>query len=273
MHRNHFQLAALVVAALAHGGLPTRSSAQIAPAVISMPEVSGSVAVRADALFHAGDVEGSLVLLRRHLVRSPGDYPTQWMAARSAVALGMIATEEDEQNSRYREAIGYGEVAVGMEPHGLSGLYWLVAAKGRLALQQGPRATARLAQEVYDGAHLILALDSLHAGAYDVLGKLNYEVMNLSGWKRALARAILGNEALRDSSWEKGEAYLLRAVELAPEVVLYHLDLGRLYWRTDRPAEARARLEQALALPSSHPADDTFKDEARALLDRLPGAR
>jgi tetratricopeptide (TPR) repeat protein len=227
------------------------------------------VVADADALYFDGKVEEAFDLLIEHVEVHPDDYHALWRAARAGVVAGMLRVGITSQNERLDPAILLGDRAVELRPDGVDGLYWRGAAEGRRALNAGNDYAARLAQRVYDDAHAILALDSLHGGAYNLLGRVNYEIMDLPRIARFLARRLVGNEALHDSSWEDAEEYLTRAAELWPDNVLFQLDLGELYRRRGRDDEARAQLQKVVEMPSVHPADGYFKDSARRFLEDL----
>lgn len=226
--------------------------------------------LRADSLYFAGAPEASWSLLQERLDGDPDDVDALWRATRAALVLGIM---EDggiaAQNVWLDRGVETGSRAVDLRPDGVDALYWSAAVSGRRALNAGPRYAADLAQRAYDQAHAVLALDSLHGGAYDVLGKIQYEVMRLSRIQRLFARLLVGNDALRRASWGGAEKDFRRAVALWPDVVLFRLDLGELLVRRGRKDEARSVLRDALALPDLHPPDPRFKARARALLDGL----
>ena len=63
---------------------------------------------------------------------------------------------------------------------------------------------------------------------------------------------------------------LQRAVELEPDNVNHHLELGRTYRMTRNVAEARRELEQAIALPPTSSARDArYQAEAEGLLQKI----
>jgi tetratricopeptide (TPR) repeat protein len=223
----------------------------------------------ADALYFEGRVEEAWTLLNEHLEAHPNDYDALWRAARAGVVAGVLREGITSQNERLDPAIVLGDRAVALRPDGIDGLYWRGAAEGRRALNAGSNYAARLVQRVYDDAHAILALDSLHGGAYNLLGRVNYEIMDLPRISRFFARRLVGNQALHDSSWEDAETYLARAAELWPDNVLFQLDLGDLYQRRGRDDEAREQLQRVVDMPSLHPADDYFKQSARRFLEEL----
>ena len=142
--------------------------------------------------------------------------------------------------------------------------FW--TAKGLLALQAGAKEASELGQEVYDLAHQVLAKDSLHAGAHHALGLLNYRVQKLSFIERFVARTFLGAGVMNLTTWEDAERYLKRAVELRPDYILFHLDLGSMYLNRKRMEEARVQFERALELPLFEPPDTRFQETAEIRL-------
>ena len=197
----------------------------------------------------------------------PENYEALWGAARSAIAQGLLSRERRRiQNQWYKIAESYARRATEIEPENLVGLYWLLSAKGLRAVQSGAREASALGGEVYDLAHQVLDMDSLHAGAYHVLGVLNFRVRSLSWIQRFVARNFLGGGVMSLTSWENDERYLTRAVELRPEYILFHLDLGRMYLHRKRMEEARIQFQRVLELPILEPPDPRFQEIAERRL-------
>ena len=223
----------------------------------------------ADRLYFDGKVEEAFALLLEHVAKDSTDYEALWRAARAGVVAGVLRQGITSQNERLDPAIVLGDRAVAVRPDGIDGLYWRGAAEGRRALNAGNNYAARLVQRVYDDAHAILALDPSHGGAYNLLGRVNYEVMDLPRVARFLARRLVDNKAIQDSNWEDAEKYLTRAAELWPDNVLFQLDVGDLYQRRGRDDDARVQLQKVIEMTSLQPADDFFKDSARRFLEEL----
>lgn len=236
------------------------------PAAAQLVDFDDAVA-EADMLYMAGEPEAAWDRLQEHLATDPDDYGALWRAVRSAVVLAIEEEHHLDQNAWLDPAIVHAERAVDLRPEGLDALYWRGVASGRRAMNAGPGYAVELAAVVYDDAHAILAADSLHGGAHNMIGKLNFEVMSLSRIKRFFARTFMGNDALDDASWEDAEHHLRRAAELWPDFVLFHFDLGRLYEKRGPRELAVRELAHVLALPAVHPTDRGLQEEARGFLE------
>ena len=217
-------------------------------------------------LFLDHRVMESLQLFEDVIDEFPENYEALWGAARSAIAQGLLSRGRRIQNQWYKIAESYARRATEIEPENLEGLYWLLSAKGLRAVQSGGREASALGREVYDLAHQVLEMDSLHAGAYHALGVLNYRVRRLSVLERFVARTFLGADVMNLTSWEDAERYLTRAVELRPEYILFHLDLGSMYLNRKRMDEARIHLQRVLELPVLEPPDPRFQATAERRL-------
>ncbi len=224
---------------------------------------------RADALYFDGDPRASFVLLDEYLKVEPDDYEVLWRAARAAVLLGVSEEGSRLQNRWLDPAMDFGDRAVAIRPDGIDGLYWRGAAHGRRAMNASPGYATELAQQIYDDAHAILEIDSLHGGAHNLLGKLNYEVMSLSRFERAVGRLFMGNEALSSASWELAEKHLEAAARAWPDLVLFQFDLAQLYRKRGRDDEAVEVYRRVLELPAVHPTDVDLQAQAREALGEL----
>ena len=221
---------------------------------------------RADSLYFAFQPSDALAGYDVLLARSPTDFDVLWRASRAALALGILSDRQDSQNPMYLQAESLARRAVARNPGRAEGHYWLAAAMGRRALHADLRTTARLASAVAESATRALAIDSMSAGAHDVMGKLHSEVRKLPYVVRLIAGQFLGVAVVRMASWELAERHLRRAVALDSTSILYRVDLAQMYLRTHRSALAEPLLREALALRRRQPPDVIFQREALALL-------
>lgn len=240
------------------------------PEAVNQEPVDVTSAVReVDRLYDARETAVSLTLAEEWLARAPDEPELLWRAARSAFGLGVLEEIGEVRDAFYERALGYAARLAELEPGHPEGHYWMAATKGRQALHASGRTSARLAGESYDLARVVLQLDSLHAGAHHILGKVNLEVVTLSGFTRWLARNLVGNPAFEESTWEEARQHLERAVELAPEVIVYRFDLTVFYRERGDLPSARQQIEALLALEANDPFDHDLQDRAREMLDDL----
>lgn len=246
---------------------PGSAPAQGTPGMVYSP--TGEMIRQGDSLHESLEPAGALEVLQRALESEPESYPALWRAAREAVSLGMLAPEGDAQKERYRQAESFAREAVKVTPDDPEGHHWLSVALGRRALLEGIRTRLKLAEEVRREAQTVLELDSLHAGGHHVLGQWNAEVMRLSGVSRFVARHVLGAGALDQASWDEAVRHLKEATRLAPESLIHHLELARVYLDMGRKEEARAELREVLERPALEPTDPLHKQEAARLMEKL----
>ena len=239
-----------------------------APAYAWAQEGSTPGLAGADSLYFAGDADASLELLAIGRPWGGDPAPRRWRSIRALVALGMEPGTTAEQNRWLDQGVALAQEVKEQGPPTLDELFWGAAAQGRRALNAGPRYAGEMGVRARDDARLVLAADSLHGGAHNVLGRIGLEVMSLSRFERILARAT-GVTFPGDIDWEEAEHHLRRATELWPHMVLYHLDLAKLLIKRNRPDQARCALRQALDTPPLHPPDPLLKEEAGMLLATL----
>lgn len=216
---------------------------------------------RADSLMAVSDMPGAYQVLATRLEVVPGDPEALWRATRAALILGILADDREESLAWTRIADGYGARLLAGRPDDAEAMAWAAAARGLRAIaESGPRATARLSNEVWQITERLLALEPGHPLGNDVRGKLHYEVMRLSKVERWFGRVFLGGDALSQASWELAETHLRRAVEADPGMVLFYLDLGDAYRAQEKFPEAAEAFRRGLAVPDRYPMDSKLKE-------------
>jgi tetratricopeptide (TPR) repeat protein len=149
------------------------------------------------------------------------------------------------------------------------GLFALALALGRTAERGGNGDRVRLGDEIHALAVRILTLAPDHDGAHHVLGLWNAEVMRISGFRRLVARKVLGSKTMGEASWEAAVAHLERAVALDPGRIVHRLDLARVYADRKRWESARREIGAIAGLPDLHSGDPRYRRAAERLGDRI----
>jgi tetratricopeptide (TPR) repeat protein len=198
-------------------------------------------------------------------------YEPNWRLAIELVDLGKQISDPAESGRRdslYALAERHAALAVAANPTGADGHFALALAIGYASLTRSKEERIRRATEIRTEALAAIELNPRHDGAHHILGRWHAEIMRLSGLSRFVARNFLGGAVFRYASWEGAIEHLERAVQLDPSRIYHHLDLAEVYLDRKRIPEARAQLEQAVALPERDILDSVYKARAAQLLQR-----
>jgi len=84
---------------------------------------------------------------------------------------------------------------------------------------------------------------------------------------RAIAKLIYGD--LPAASYEEAVKDFKKAIELAPQRVAHHVELGRTYAALGQKDLARAEIDKGLALPNREKDDPGTKERGRETLKKL----
>jgi len=172
------------------------------------------------------------------------------------------------EKRRYAEAaLAYAERAVALEPDNPVNVLSVAISHGKLAVYSDTRTKVRYSRQVKDEAERALALDPGYAWAHHVLGRWHYEVAGLNAAERFFVRLFYGG--LPDASYAKAITHLRRAIELEPEELNHHLELGFALAAAGQREEARGAWQQGLALPSRGKHDEPAKLRARTAIAAL----
>jgi tetratricopeptide (TPR) repeat protein len=180
----------------------------------------------------------------------------------------MNDTQSEEQQRKLGEqALAYAKRAVTTDPNDAKAQLSAAICYGRLVSLVGARTKVEYSRLIKQHADLALKLDPTDSYAWHVLGVWNYELAQMGGLTRAIVKVVYGG--IPAASNEEAVRLFKKAVELAPERVSHHAELGRAYLAAGDRQHARVELEKALALPSKEKDDTESKRRARGALNDL----
>jgi len=225
-----------------------------------------------DSLYDAMRPGDALEQYRAALFIDVANYEALWKFARAQVDVAKQLVSEQEEERRdelYHDAWIYAAEAVRIDSLGADGHFMLAQLLGRLSRTKGGKERVRFGKEIYGEAALAVQLDSLHDGAYHVLGAWHAEIKRLSGITKFFAKTFLGGGFMGMASWDSSVVHLERSVELKPEYIYHRLELAEVYLDLEEYAMAREQLERILALPNGDVLDSMHKETATRLLDEI----
>jgi len=112
-----------------------------------------------------------------------------------------------------------------------------------------------------------LQLDPNNDIAWHVLGRWNRVLANIGVMKRVLAKTLYGE--LPVTTNEAAEKCLLKAIEINPNRLMHHIELGRIYAQMGNKDRARECIQKGLAMPNKEKDDAELKEIGRQTLEKL----
>lgn len=221
----------------------------------------GELMASGDSLFDLHRYSESVPFYRDACQLDSSGYEPFWKLGRSLNLEGETAPE-DSQLAIFEMAREVEEHAIELRESEADPHFQLARALGKIALFKGVFKSASLAKKVRKEAQRAIEIDSLHDGAWHILGRWHREV----GKKPKILRIPMGLSA---ANKEDAISFMRKAVQLNPNFINHHLEMGITYLRYKDTDAARAEFRRCLELPSQRPLDEKYKGEAEKYLAEM----
>lgn len=256
-----------------NGLLRTRLNVRIF-AFLFFLSVSAVLAQAPDDLVYAGDqlaadfkFPEALAQYERAYKADTSNCTALWKIAETHINLGEEA-DKILQKQHYYSAEKWARKAVTLCPEEPNAHFFLAVSSGLIALFEGGKMKINRSKVIQSEAEKTVALDPKHDGAYHVLGRWHREVANLSWFLKAAAKVIYGGVPPGASN-EAAVANFRQAIDIRPNWINHHLQLGLTYMKIKKWAEALDSFEAALKLPNIDHQDQEHKEKAKKLLGKV----
>lgn len=202
----------------------------------------------------------------------PKNYEALWKAARGYVDVADLLSGtgkevESKKFEMYGKAVNLAKQAIQVNPNDTWGHFFFSAALGKKVLLQGKKEQIDASKLIKAESEKAIELDPNNDLAYHALGRWHRRMAEIGGAKRALGSLIYGS--IPKGSLEESEKWLKKAVELKPDYINHHLELGRTYVAMKKYDQAISEFNKCLNLPETSSKDKLLKDEAKAELNKL----
>jgi tetratricopeptide (TPR) repeat protein len=220
-----------------------------------------------DKLFDTFDNPGALEAYLKAFELDSNNYEAAWKVSRAYVDIGETL-QGDKRAEYYKNSEFYARKATKIDSQGSKGHLYLSIALGRVALDAGAKARIKLSKEIKKEVDLAIKYDPNDDIAHHVLGRWNRKLANLSWIEKGFANIFLGGVP-KEASDENAVKSFQRAIELKPNHIHHHLELGITYEMMDLEDKAREEYQKCLDLPKGASKDDRYKQEAKEFLENL----
>ena len=177
------------------------------------------------------------------------------------------ARSKDEKRRIALTALEYGLRAVDANPRNSMAQLSLAVCYGRAAPFMDAKTKIAYSRLVKEHAEISLGLDKRNDYAYHILGAWHYELANVGAILRGLCKLIYGD--LPAASNEQAVEFFLKAIELGPNRVSHHIELGRVYATLGKKDLAQIEIQKGLNLPERERDDPDTKARGRETLKNL----
>lgn len=180
----------------------------------------------------------------------------------------MTDVSDKGQALQYGEkSLDYAQRAARLAPRNSEAQLSPAISYGKMLPFLGPKEQVKFTPLIKQSVDRALAIDPQNDTALNILGRWQRALADVSGMKRMLAGAIFGG--LPKTKIEDAEKSLRRAVQINPNRVMHHVELGRIYAQMGRKDEARTEFQRGLTMPNREHDDPSTKRTAKEELSKL----
>jgi hypothetical protein len=196
--------------------------------------------------------------------KDPSNLLALWKCSELSSRIGARQADKDKMQPYFLAAKNYASAAIRVNPNSSEANCAMALALGRISMISGSKERVMLAKEVKMYAENSIRQDPNNFRAFHILGRWNYEVSELSGAEKTLARIFYGR--IPTASLADAIADFERSRTLNPAFILNYFELAKSYHRLDDDKKAISNLRILLGMPNQMYDDARVKVLARQLL-------
>jgi tetratricopeptide (TPR) repeat protein len=180
----------------------------------------------------------------------------------------LIATTKPPEAAEQvaQKALNYARRAVEIDPKIAKAHLSVAVAYGKLTEFVGNKEKLEYSRVIKQEALKSIELDPTDDFAWHVLGRWHSGVANVSGALKLMAKLVYGG--MPAASNEDAARCLKKAGELAPQRIIHHSELARVYQLMSKKELAEKEWRIVLSLPALDKEDGKDQAEAREVLDQ-----
>lgn len=220
-----------------------------------------------DAEERQGRTRAALSIFREAEQREPTNVGILLRIAKQYSDLVRETKPEAAAQGVAEKSLVYSKRAVELEPNNAKGRLSLAVAYGRLTDFVGNKVKLEYSKLIKQEAAKSLELDPSDDFAWHVLGRWHFGVANISAVLKVMARFAYGG--MPAASNEDAAKCLKKASEIAPQRIIHHSELARVYRAMGKKDLAQKEWQTVVALPAVDKEDERDKREAQAELSTL----
>ena len=164
-------------------------------------------------------------------------------------------------------AVAYAKRAAALGPNDSEAQLAMAISYGKLQPLESSKEKLETSRIIKNEVDKAIKLDPRNDIAWHVLGRWNAGFAEVTGVKRALAELTYGK--LPATTYEDAAKCFEKAIELKPDRLMHYVELGLVYSRMGRTADARRLISQGLAMKETEKDDPETKRHGKEELAKL----
>jgi tetratricopeptide (TPR) repeat protein len=164
-------------------------------------------------------------------------------------------------------AVDYAKRAAALGPNDPEAQLAVAISYGKLQPLASTKEKVETARIIKSEADKAIKLDPRSDLAWHVLGRWNMGYAEITGVKRTFAELVYGK--LPAPTYEDAAKCFEKAIELKPDRLIHYIELGLVYSRMGRTADARHAITKGLAMKETEKDDPETKQRGREMLAML----
>jgi len=170
------------------------------------------------------------------------------------------------------KALDYGLRAVATDSKNAKAHLNLAICYGKLTDHVSNKVKMEYAKLIHDEAQRSIDLDATDDYAWHVMGRWHFGVANLNSVLRAVAGFVYGG-GLPPASNDEAARCLKKAAELAPQRMMHHAELAKVYVAQGKADLAAQEWQNVLGIRALDAQDENYQKEARVTLETRRSGR
>ena len=221
----------------------------------------------ADRLEAIPNEKAALNKFKEALQSDPNNSYALSKASELCSRIGSRTQEAAYQKQWFSAALSYASKGLKVAPSDDRVHVSMAMILGKSSMNQSNREKVRLARDVKKHLDLAIKLNPGNYLAWHILGRLNYEISNVSSVERAAAKVLYGG--MPEGSVTNAIRFLEKARSIQPKFILNNIELAKAYHKNGNTTHALDLLKAVASLPVNTEDDPWLKTIAVKLINEF----
>jgi hypothetical protein len=195
---------------------------------------------------------------------------TKGLVKATEISCSIGGRQENKNDKRlsFESALAFAQRAIKVDANSAETNYALAMASGKMTeVETENKKIVAYVKDTKTFADKAIAINPNFGKAYFVLGRWHYEMVNLSGIKKAAVKLFYGG--LPEASLDNAIMYMEKCKTLEPYYMINYFYLNKAYKDNDKPTKQIEVLNRMVKLPNRTLEDAAMKEDAQKQLQQL----